>query len=415
MTATTGAVNGMREALATNQLTVVVGTGVTAAATDNAPTATWRGLVNDGIAACEASGARTRAWADRARQDAASEFDFDLIVAAEKATDGLGGRASVDYRDWLARAVGSLKAVRFEVLDGITALADAGALILTTNYDDLLADALGWDVVTWRDPPRLQRVLRGREQAVVHLHGHWKDPASVVFGASSYADVLRDPGAVTFLKSAVYSRTMLFVGFGAGLDDPNFGALRSWMRDELSQSFFEHYRLVRDQDLAGGPLHDPSERIAAVSYGPSHDDLAPFLKALPSGLSPSGLRGLPTPGEVAASGRRGASRTIALPASQPDPRHLDELIAAAAELARVADVAALPDDAAAAAAAGGGERLDENRRFARLFAAEIDDAVQMAAVADRLDAATAERAADWARKLAAIARSSAGPAPRRPR
>ncbi len=49
MTTTANAVNGIRAALAASQLAVVVGTGVTAAATDNAPTATWRGLVEDGI------------------------------------------------------------------------------------------------------------------------------------------------------------------------------------------------------------------------------------------------------------------------------------------------------------------------------------------------------------------------------
>jgi hypothetical protein len=407
MTATNQAVNGIREALASHQLAVVVGTGVTAAATGNAPTSTWRGLVTDGIGECQASGARTQAWADRAREDAQSEFDFDLIVAAEKATDGLGGRTSPQYRAWLASAVGSLAAVHSDVLDGITALADAGALVLTTNYDDLLAHALGWDVVTWRDPVRLQAVLRGHEQAVVHLHGHWKDPGSVVFGASSYADVLRDPKAVTFLKSAVYSRTMLFVGFGAGLNDPNFASLRAWMRDELSQSTYEHYRLVRDKDLAGGPLHDADERIRAVSYGPDHADLAPFLKALPAGPAPSGLRGL-SRSDTAAPAVRPSGRTIAIPPSRPAAADLAELSEAAAELDRIVAIAEDSDEAAAAVAAGGGQRLDEHRRFASLFAEEISEVASMAAVADQIDADAVAHALDWARKLVSICRSSPG-------
>lgn len=410
MTATNQAVNGIRAALAAQQLAVVVGTGVTVSATGNAPTSTWRGLVTDGIGECEASGARTAAWAERARQDADSEFDFDLIVAAEKATDGLGGRTSPQYRAWLANSVGSLAAAHPDVLDAITALADAGALVLTTNYDDLLAHALGWDIVTWRDPVRLQAVLRGREQAVVHLHGHWRDPASVVFGASSYADVLRDPNAVTFLKTAVYSRTMLFVGFGAGLNDPNFASLRAWMRAELSQSTYEHYRLVRDKDLAAGPLHDPDERIRAVSYGPDHANLAPLLKALPAGPAPSGLRGLSLPG-TAPPAARTPGRTIALPPSPPAPADLVELRAAAAELDRIVAVANDPDDAAASAAAGSGQRLDQHRRFAALFAEEIAEVAITAAAADRLDADTAAHALDWARKLISIGRPSPEPAP----
>lgn len=58
MTATNQAVNGVRDALAAHQLAVVVGTGVTVAATNNAPTSTWKGLVGDGIGEYKASCAR---------------------------------------------------------------------------------------------------------------------------------------------------------------------------------------------------------------------------------------------------------------------------------------------------------------------------------------------------------------------
>ncbi len=319
----------------------------------------------------------------------------------------MGGRRSPEYRQWLKDSVGALAAVRTEVLDGVTALADAGALVLTTNYDDLLVHALGWDVVTWRDPTRLQAVLRGREQAVVHVHGHWKDPESVVFGASSYADVLRDGPAVTFLKSAVYSRTMLFVGFGAGLGDPNFASLREWMRAELSQSVYEHYRLVRDKDLTAG-LHDPAERIRSVSYGPDHADLAPFLGTLPAGLTPSGLRGLagagdPGPLRPVSPGAPGVPVPVPLASAEQRAR----LAAAAKELDRIVAIAKDQDEDAAAAAAGSGQRLDEHRRFASLFAEEIREVAFMAAVPS-LEVGAADHALEWAGKLLAIA-GRAGP------
>ena len=402
MTATADAVNDIRGALASNQLTVVVGTGVTAAATGSTATATWRGLIEHGIARCESSGARDKAWADRARADANSRYDLDRIVAAEKATDGLGGRGSPEYRQWLAEAVGGLRATDTVVLDAIVALADDGALIATTNYDDVLAAALGWDVVTWRDPTRLQRVLRGREQAVVHLHGHWKDPESVVFGASSYADVLRDPGAATFLKTTVYARTLLFVGFGAGLDDPNFSSLRRWMRAELSLSDYKHYRLVREPDIAA-VRHAPEERIEVVSYGPDHHDLAPFLAALRSGVAARGMRGLDaTP--YNASYTKSAPGALPLPQRIPDPEATRELLETAASLARIAALAADPDETAAAAVAGGGDRLDEHRRFMFLFAEELAEVAQMAGRYAELDSAATDHALTWARRLAEISR-----------
>ena len=68
----------------------------------------------------------------------------------------------------------------------------------------------------------------------------------MVFGSSSYADVLSSEQAVHFLKTLIYANTGLFVGFGAGLRDPNFSALRAWMRTYLGTSEYAHYRLVRE-------------------------------------------------------------------------------------------------------------------------------------------------------------------------
>ena len=399
MTSPVDAVNDIRDALSINQLAVVVGTGVTAASTGMVPTSTWRGLIEHGIDRCVSSGARDVAWGDRARADANSDYELDLIVAAEKATDGLGGRQSPDYRNWLQDAVGSLEATDSSLLDMIVALANEGALIATTNYDDLLADALGWPVVTWRDPTRLQRVLRGHDRAVVHLHGHWRDPESVVFGASSYADVLRDAGAAMFLKTTVYARTLLFVGFGAGLHDPNFSNLRRWMRNELALSTYKHYRLVREKDLST-LRHDPAERIQVVSYGRDYTDLGPFLGALRSGLSSSGLRGLGL--EIGGSLAHSAEPPPApLRGRAPDPAQVRELLVHAAMFERIITIADASDEQAVALA-GSGERLDEYRRFVFLFADELAEVAHMAASHADLDDVAAEHALAWARRLAEI-------------
>ena len=44
--------------------------------------------------------------------------------------------------------------------------------------------------MTWRNGAQVQQVLRGQRKAVLHLHGHWEDPASVVLGIRSYEAVL---------------------------------------------------------------------------------------------------------------------------------------------------------------------------------------------------------------------------------
>ena len=75
----------------------------------------------------------------------------------------------------------------------------------------------------------MERVLRREEKGVAHLHGYFRQPESVVLGSRSYDDVLRDEHAQAILRTLVLRDRLLFVGFGAGLSDPNFGNLLSWM------------------------------------------------------------------------------------------------------------------------------------------------------------------------------------------
>ena len=137
--------------------------------------------------------------------------------------------------------------------------------------------------MTWRDGPQSQRILRGDERGIVHLHGHWRDPESVVLGIGSYEDVLRDTGAQALLQALATYNSFLLVGFGKGLGDPNFAALRAWMATAHGNSEYRHYRLVLDHEVETiAAEHDPRERITPISYGARHADLAGFLSALGS-------------------------------------------------------------------------------------------------------------------------------------
>jgi hypothetical protein len=76
-------------------------------------------------------------------------------------------------------------------------------------------------------------------------------------------------------------RTLVFAGCGAGLDDPNLGALRRWLAGVFARSPYRHYRLCLNNELADlWREHGLAERIIPVAYGEDHDDLAPFLQSL---------------------------------------------------------------------------------------------------------------------------------------
>ena len=189
------AVNAIRTALFNEQLVLVLGAGVSAAATKGNPLSMWQGLVNNAIDRCVELSARDQPWADRAKADAASPYDDDLIAAAEKATSGMGGRTSPNYRRWLRETVGSLNINDTALTDVIKRYASSGSLIATTNYDDIPAKTTGWPVVTWRDNTMIQRVYRGDDQAIIHVHGHWGDVSSPCSTARRRTDVKLACGA----------------------------------------------------------------------------------------------------------------------------------------------------------------------------------------------------------------------------
>src|SRR5262249_1348627 len=135
--------------------------------------------------------------------------------------------------------------------------------------------------VTWRQDHRVGRVLQDGEPGVLHLHGYWDEAESVVLGYQSYEEVLRNAHAQAVPRALAVTGSLLFVGCGAGLEDPNFEKLLEWIGATLSGAEHQHYLLAREPDVvelrrrlaAWGP-------IQVLSFGPDFADLAGFLRGL---------------------------------------------------------------------------------------------------------------------------------------
>jgi tetratricopeptide (TPR) repeat protein len=276
----------------TGQMLVIAGAGVAVAATaGGAPgssrVASWKGLLADGIERCVLVGRPPAAegWAERLRADLESADLDDLLSVAERVASRLGAPAGGEYSRWLRETVGALRASDPSVP---RALAELGVTIATTNYDGLLEEVTGQPPVTWRDGARVERVARGDEAGILHLHGHWQDPQSVVLSIRSYERVLGDAPAQAMMRALRTLRTLLFIGCGAGLEDPNFAALLAWSRGVFAGSEYRHFRLCLDSEVATlNALHAPEERLFPVPYGRDHGDLAPFLRDLRAKRSPA--------------------------------------------------------------------------------------------------------------------------------
>ena len=268
----------LADMIASGHALVVVGAGVSLACTEAAETASWIGLLKNGV---RRAGALSRMTPDESDTCLAALSDptlSSLLDVADKVTAALGGQKGGEFASWLRRAFADMAPADPALLEALVALRSPMA---TTNYDGLIEGVTGWEAVTWMRPSEFQRVHRGDARAVLHFHGWWKNPESVVFGSASYDAIITDPAASSALRSLAWARSWIFVGFGAGIEDPNFAALREWLKLAEGGSEYRHYRLVLDSEVPGAvALHDVDERIVPVVYGSNHDALLPFIQAL---------------------------------------------------------------------------------------------------------------------------------------
>lgn len=290
----------LRHEISRGRMLVVVGAGVSIAATGDNALASWTGLLRDGAERCmEVADSLPEGWAERVQAEIDSGDLDELLSAAEKISRKLGAPCGPEYARWLRETVG-----RFRVEDStvIEALASLGLPLATTNYDGLLEEVTGLPPVTWREGARVERVVRGEERAILHLHGFWKEPESVVLGIRSYEQVLGEAHAQTMLRTVRATRGLLFVGCGAGVADPDFDALLRWMRMVFEGSDFHHFQLCLTEEVEKfQELHPPEERLVPLPYGADHSCLAPFLRELVPAKRPDRQGGETEPIELATS------------------------------------------------------------------------------------------------------------------
>lgn len=268
----------LRQLIAKGQLIVVVGAGVSLAATGGAPTAGWKGLLRDGIQRCRNWSHADEGWCAR-QVKTLEDGDIDeWINVAQLITRRLGGNSHGEFRRWLRESVGSLRAVDTSLLQ---AIAQLGCPIATTNYDDLLSTTTGLRPVSWDEPTEVERVLRGDEPGILHLHGHWRRAESVVLGMESYLSIRNNPHADAVRKALRMRNSLLFIGCGDTTQDPNMGAWIGWSGEVLHGSEYRSYRLeVSGRVSEVQALHPREQRIIVVGYGDRHVDLPAFVESL---------------------------------------------------------------------------------------------------------------------------------------
>jgi SIR2-like domain len=271
----------LKKDLKDKRLVIVVGAGVTLNATADTsgrplPRLTWTGLIRNGLdylvndGHVQASNRRIRyAYEALEDSDPASLLDAAGIMANQMTQNG-------QFPTWLESVFGSLhQEVRYRsLLDVLRALHQEGATLLTTNYDDLLERACDLPRVGRSNQDDILKFKRGDLDGVFHVHGSYHDPHEVVLDNTQYYQVTHADEVQNVLQTFLEYRTIVFVGCGSGLEDPNFGALLKWASERHGNIPNRHCLLIRNGDNLNHKM------LVRLKYGPDYSDLARYLQCL---------------------------------------------------------------------------------------------------------------------------------------
>lgn len=275
----------LKKQIANKKAILFIGTGVSISASNNSPIADWKGLLRNGVDRCvDLCRPLPPDWKARMLVTLAPDFSdmVELLSTAEQIYTRLTALGAGQYSRWLRETIGQLSLPNLddppEIMKAIKAL---NLPIITTNYDDLLEQGLGLRTIAWTDSSEVDRFLRGDEKGIFHLHGHWRTPNSIILGIRNYQNITNFPLVQSFMQALRLDRNLVFIGFGAGLQDPNFKAFLDFGSSVLSQSESRHYRFIKEDELASfHTLHPNGSGIFPISYGSSYTDLPHFIRSL---------------------------------------------------------------------------------------------------------------------------------------
>ncbi len=312
----------LKERIANKGVIVVAGVGVSANTVDASQRhyTSWQKWLLTGIEHCKDLAEED--WCRR-QQQAIENGDLDeMLSAAGLIQKKLGGREGGEFANWVKQTVGSLKVKYPELIKAIVGL---NVPIIKTNYDPLIENVTNLERATWKEKARAQNIINGDERAILHLHGHHLEPHTMIVSALDYQDIQTKEITQDLQKVMATRSSLLFVGCGATLDDPNLGGLVDWLQD-FKDSHNRHYFLVRHSEVGDYQKRYPltETRIVILGYGDNYGDLTGFLTQLaPIGVSESKEGATPAlnlPGKPRFIGREKELNDLVQTLLEPEPK-----------------------------------------------------------------------------------------------
>lgn len=183
----------------------------------------WRGFANQVVGALEKGHVVSFLEAEQLRGLGDSRRTLSIAMALAKEKE-----VAIDFDGILHPSKPA--AIGFELYE---LLSDLRPVFVTTNYDKWLDDAgpaelsaevkVGSESEPAKGPSKrptyylrehLSPALLAERGAVIHLHGSYTEPNSMVVSLKDYIEHYADPRVQTFLSAMFKNHTVLFVGYG---------------------------------------------------------------------------------------------------------------------------------------------------------------------------------------------------------
>lgn len=253
----------LKKAILDKKVVVVVGTGVSIAATRNHATASWEGLLLNALEFIENLKEKREEQLIQSYKTQIELGDIGDLLAVAQVIEGKLGAPNGKWVMWLSSVFGSNNfPVKNESL--VKKILALGCPIITTNYDGIFEAISNKRTILWNESSEhLRGFYTGARDGILHLHGYWDNPESVVLGRYDYSAVTANKPLKAFLEATGYDKTLLFIGCGEGLVDPHFNDFFKWRKQTLTGTTHSLYILVPEKERektqekhAGGDLVD---------------------------------------------------------------------------------------------------------------------------------------------------------------
>ena len=187
-------------------------------------------------------------------------------------------KAAGTYEKYMEKTIGSLHSVNRCFENALCKIWRAGDIITTTNYDLQIEEAVGAEPISYSSPAEILSIIRGEGNKVIHLHGVYdkvRGMDNIIADGPQYKDILANAGA-QFIQNLISTHTIVIVGCGGTVDDPNLSGFMNFVVKELGITNVPYFYLMKN----GDSVPELPSNALPVYYGDDYSDLPDFLSEL---------------------------------------------------------------------------------------------------------------------------------------